>query len=635
MLNSFRTLASSLWAKILLGLLVISFGVWGVGDMVRSSGRNPTVATVGSVEISAGDYLRSLHMETENLRRVMGDNFSPDLMKNAQLSHWVLQKLVNNALLSQETEAMGVIPSDADVVRRIRTNTDFQDDKGNFDKKLYEARLANGHISEQDYVKQLRKDMAVGLLMDTLTAVMPVPDIAAHTLLQVREEQRSVMLYDLNTSLVNGAGQPDAAQIKAYYDAHTSEFTAPEYRNVSYVVVTSADVPKDTAVSQDALKMLYNDRIEEFRKPERRAVEQLLYSSEDKARAASAMLKNGKSFEQVAKETPVLNKDSVSMGKIERSGLIAAAEGPVFSLAKGDSTDPIQSPFGWHIFHVSEIDPPSILSFEEVRPALEKDLKQREADQSLSKLANKIEDALAGGNTLAEAAHDFNLKVLSVGPVNHLGQAPDGTAAKGLPDFDKFLQTAFKTDEKSESQMMTAKGGVFYLLRVDSIVPERLKPLDEVKQLVIAGCQKEEKEKQLAVLAKELSEKFKNVAGREALIAKYNLHPLATPVIKRGTRTVAGIELPAALVNAAFSGKVGQSTEAYPLKNGDYVMAEVKIIVPYNAQDKDAKQVTALTDIRKNLETNVQNEILDQYIHYLAGKYPVSVNENALQSVLK
>lgn len=635
MLNTFRAIAGSGFAKILLLILVICFGVWGVGDVLRTTGANPTVASIGEIKISAKEFMGSMHMETENLRHVMGDNYSPELLKNLNLSHWVLQKLINNALLKQETEAIGLVPSDSDVVRRIRADQNFQDAKGNFDKKIFEARLANIGMSEKAYVEQLRGDMAIGLLMDTLTAATPVTDIAVRTLLEAREEQRSVTLYNLNTSLVGNVPHPDDAQIKAYYDAHAREFTAPEYRTLSYVSLSSADVPKNAKDSEELLKAMYNDRIDEFKRPERRAVEQLLYASEDKARKAKEMLAGGKSFEQVAKELPVTNKDSISMGKIERSGLIENAEDSVFSLPKGGITDPIQSPFGWHIFRVTEIDPPSTLPFEEARPALEKDLKQHGSDEALSKLANKFEDALAGGNTLSEAAHDFGLKVLSLGPINARGESPDGDFNKELPVYDKFLETAFKTDEKSESQMMTAKGGIYYIVRVDSVTPEHLRSLDEVKSLVISGCEKEEREKRLVGLAKDISTKFLNAADRSATIAKYNLQPLPTAIIKHSSHAINDLALPPALVNDVFSHKVQEGTAAYPSKNGNYLIGVVNSIIPVVMGDKDPKFAKALADIRKSLETTMQNEILEEYTHYLMTKYPVSVNDDALKSVLK
>ncbi len=632
MLDQFRSLSGSLPAKILLGLLVLSFGVWGIGDMLRHPGRNVTVATVGGSAISGDEFARALHRETENVRRILGDNYSPEMLKTLHLPQQVLQKLVNRELLALESQSLGLVPSDAEVVRHIRANPAFQDDKGNFDKQRFEATLRNGNISEKTYVDQLRQDMASGLLLGTIDSAVPVPDAAVRTLYNARQEQRTVTIYALAPSLAANVPPPDNAQIAAYYDAHKSEFTAPEYRSLSYVTVTSADALA-TAISEDALKAAYKERGDEFRHPERRGVEQLLYASEDKAKAAELLLKNGKSIAEVAKTTDVLNKNALSLGKVERGNVLQNAADAVFSLHVGEHTPPIQSPFGWHIFHVSAIDEPSVAPFEEVRPQLEKDLKQRNADAGLNTLANKLEDALAGGATLAEAAKELGLKVSHIGPIDRQGAAPDGSKPT-LPNLDKFLVAAFKAEDKTESPLMTAKGG-YYILRVDSVIPERLRALDEVRGLALTGWQKEERNKRLAQLAKDIAAKFSDPAARAAAIAKYNLKPATGGAIMRSSTALGDLALPPELAADVFTHKPQDSTNAYPLKDGSYAIAVVGNIVPAPSPDKDAKLTAALADIRRNLTESAQNEILEQYTRSLAEKYSVSVNDAALESVMK
>src|SRR5258706_14951411 len=102
------------------------------------------------------------------------------------------------------------------------------------------------------------------------------------------------------------------------------------------------------------------------------------------------------------------------MGKIQRSAVFKTATDAVFSARADAFVGPLQSPFGWHIFHVIAIEPPTTAPFEEVRPMLEKDLKQHNADDALNKTANQLEDALAGGTKLADVAHELGLKMVSI-----------------------------------------------------------------------------------------------------------------------------------------------------------------------------------------------------------------------------
>src|SRR4051812_20409167 len=113
MLNEFRTLAGSLWAKILLVFLVMTFAVWGVGDMLRHPGGAQTVATVGDMTISRDEFLRALRHEMDTMRSIMGEHYSPELLKSLHIEDRVMQQLISQDLLKLESQSLGIIPSDA------------------------------------------------------------------------------------------------------------------------------------------------------------------------------------------------------------------------------------------------------------------------------------------------------------------------------------------------------------------------------------------------------------------------------------------------------------------------------------------------------------------------------------------
>lgn len=635
MLNSFRSFAGSFSAKLLLVLLILSFAVWGVGDMVQPATRSD-VASVGGESISVPEFQKELRRESEAMRRALGDQFSPEMLKELQLPEQVLQRMIHQALLAQESTARGLVPPDAAVVRRLRTTPAFQDKNGNFDKALFEAMLKNSGVSEKNYVEQLRREMGADLLINTLLSATPVSDVAARTLLAAREEQRALTLYRLSPSLAGDVEAPDEAQLKAYYQEHGPEFTAPEYRNLSYVVLTSEEALATASVSEEQVKAAYEERVEEFRRPERRNVEQLLYSSQDKAIKALAMLKSGRGFAEVAKATAVLN-NTLSLGEIDRGSIIENAAEKVFSLPEGGISEPIQSPFGWHIFRVTKIIPPSTAPFKEVQAQLEKDVKRRAADEILNTKANQLEDALAGGATLHEAAKEQGLKVHSLGPINREGQLADGSKPRNFPppslsDAEKFLEAAFNTEEKAESPLLTARGGIYYIVRVDSVTPERLRALDEVRGLVVAGWQKQERQRRLAELAQKIGQQFGKSDTRGAIISRYGFEPLDYVTVKQNSRVARDIPLPPDLVAEAFTLSPGSGTGAYLMQGGDYLLAVVNKIIPAPFPAKDAAD---LAEMRSALATAMRSEILGQYMRHLMQKYPVTVNEAALEAAIR
>src|SRR5688572_30658442 len=117
MLNSFRSFQGSLTIKILLGFLILSFAVWGVGDMIGGPNRGGVLATVGDKEISAMAFMREYQAQAENMKRSLGANYSPELLKSMGVENYVLQRLAQKSLLAQEAKALGIVPPDSHVLK--------------------------------------------------------------------------------------------------------------------------------------------------------------------------------------------------------------------------------------------------------------------------------------------------------------------------------------------------------------------------------------------------------------------------------------------------------------------------------------------------------------------------------------
>jgi peptidyl-prolyl cis-trans isomerase D len=627
MLNQFRSMAGGFGAKVLLSLLVLSFAVWGIGDMVRHPGSSRTVATVGGTPIYVENYQAALRHEAESIRQALGDKYSPEILKALHPETRALQSLVRQVLLKKESEKTGIIPSDADVVARIRANANFQDNKGNFDKARFESALAYNHISEKSYVERLRQELASGLMLDALSVSLPVTDIAVRTVYEAQEEQRGATIYVLGESLTGNNATPTKDELEKYFAQHARAYTAPEYRTVSYAIVHPEDMKNKAVVSEEALLSAYKDRIDDFKRPERREVDQLLFSDEKAAKKASDELAAGKNFDEVAKTSPITNKGNVSLGKVEQDKLLDAAAEEVFALPKGGVTEAVQSPFGWHIFHVRSIEPPSTAPFNEVRAQLEKEVKQESAENAQTNYLNKLEDTLAGGATLLEAAKEFGLNVQSVGPIVRSGKSPNGADVK-LPDLDKFLDAAFSTEEKNESPLVRSKGGLYYVLRVDSATPKRNLTLDEVRGKVLAAWQSETRQKRLGEIADTIAKQMADAKTRNETISKYHLSPAFTGALKRSADKAGSVSIPPMLVGDIFRHAPGESTGAYALASGGYVIAVAGNHIAAGPMDKKTGET-----IRKSLDESMNKEVVEEYLRYLEHKYPVEINEKVMQAL--
>lgn len=631
MITKIRSVAKGIGSKILMGLLVLIFGVWGVGDMLRRGGSSVSVASVGDASISVQEYAQGVYRETEKLKNIFGDKFTPEMAKKFGTSQRVLQQLIDKQLLIQEARAMGLRVSDADVVRNIHTTPAFQDDKGNFSKPQFENMLKATGQSEKEFVQKMRDDMAVNLLVAVLTQSITPPKNAANTLLAARGEERNIELYTFSSALVKTPNSPTDEQLKTYYDANSAEFATPEYRKISFVEITEADSKKSiTQPTDKEIEAAYLERSDEFQKPERRKVEQLLFGNEETAKKAHTDIISGKSLEDVGKATHILNPTNISLGLVEKNGIPEGAAEQVFAIKKGEITAPIKSAFGWHIFRVSDILPAATQQLAEVRPQIIKDLEVRAGETALTKLSNNLEDAIASGSNLAEAAKELGLKTVSLPPIDKSGRLASGELEKSLPAANKFLETIFNTDAQTESPLIAGKGGVSYILRVESVTLKNLQAFSDIKTKLIAGWTAQEKNKQLADIAKKIADEFASQGGREKAIKTYALSTPEHFAVSRSKESTN--KLPAPLIMDIFAKSMGGASEAFLLPSGSYAIAVISGIIPAKLDEKNPKIEAELVDINKQYTATVQNEITDEYLRSLAKKYKISVNTAAMNA---
>lgn len=608
MLHSFRQGSAGLAAKIMIGFLVLSFAVWGVEDMIKGHGASKTVATVGNTSISAADYARALRREQENLRERLGSAATPEVMRMIGLEHQVLNRMINRELLKLETRALGLLPGDAAVAERIRRDAMFKDSRGAFDKARFQQFLRATNISEKAYVEELRTDIAIDLLMDALSANAPVHAKQAETLAAMASETRMAEVYVIPPSLA-AAPALSKEEMEAYFEKHKERYQRPETRRVTYVrLAASAPAP-----TEDALKAAYESRKAEFTHPERRELEQWLFEGEAAAKEAAARLQQGASDETVAK----LGGSKVPSGLVEKARLPESAQEAVFALKESGYSAPVQTPFGWHVFHVLRIVPAGTVTFEAARPQLEKTLKEEADNAAQRALADKLEDALAGGATLAEAARSLELAPVQTDAFDRQGLTPEGTKAARLPEGEAFLTRAFSTEAGRDSGVFAGETGAYLLLQVDEVTPATPRPFAEVEKDVAASWAAERGKEALRTLADEIAAGLKNPETRRETIRRHRLTPVSLTFAQGKEVRIGQESAPAMLAGELSRLSEGQATGAYALGES-YAVA---VLASKQAARATPEQVT---QTRGALAQQAQGELLQQYVDYLREKYAVT-----------
>ncbi|HZB89934.1 MAG TPA: peptidyl-prolyl cis-trans isomerase [Stellaceae bacterium] len=623
MLQAIRSRASSVVVKILFGVLVISFGVWGIGDIFRNRGSDTTVATVGDRKIDVQTLNRAVQQDAERWRQALrGATLDNEQLKQLGIVDGALQRLIDGQLTELEIDHLGLDVSDETIDTLVRANKAFQNPQGQFDPALYLQFVAAEHMTPQQFKAELRRDIAQQNLDDALVAGVNPPPALVDTLYRMRGEKRTAEAVDLPASAAPDPGTPGDSEIKAYYDKHKDDFRVPEQRSFTLGTLLLDDVAAAIKVPDDTLRQDYQNRLNEFQAPEERHFEQILLPDEAKAKAAQAALAQGKDFATVAKDVAGAAPDTLDLGFFKAADLPPQLATPAFALKPGETTPPVHDALGWHILRLVEVKAAATEPFDAVKDKLAKEVARDQAGDQLAKSYDKLEDAVAGGATFAELAQRFGLKVTKVGNVDANGQGSDGKPVELPVSSSDILKTAFSTDTGQMSQLDDLGENGYYLLQVDKVTPASVKPLDQVKAEVIQRWQQEKRDDGLAALAKQIADEVKSGKTLDAIAAERKLTVFTTEPL---SRSGGDSKVPATLVASLFSAKPG--TAVYGKGTDGYVVAVVKDVIAADPA-KDAQGVTQFAD--RLVTPGMRDDLLAEFDQALRDRYPVSIDQSTV-----
>lgn len=630
MLVTMRGIAGSVFAKILLGLLVLSFGVWGIGDIFRYNNSDALVTVDGST-ITTREFKRTLDREISGLRRSLGTQYSTDLIKNLGIPEQVLQEMINRILVHNEAARMNIQLSDAAIFNILRNNPSFQTETGGFDKFLFRRIIEQMGVSESDFIQEVKKDEEDKILRDALLSPPALPQSHVKTVHAAHMQERTADLLLFSEGVSDGKAVPEEEELKEFHQTNAQQFTLPEFRRLSYVIISAEALAKTITVSQEEVEAAYKQSIIRSASPEKRMVEQLLFTSEDKAKSALVQLRAGKAMELVAKNEGVLNANALSLGKIKENDVPEGAGGIVFSQKVGVFSEPYKSSFGWHIFHVSAIEPGHVTPFSQAAPPLRKSLAAQKAHDALYRLTHTIEDALASGATLEETAHSAGFDVLKLSPIDKNGNSQNGGKLP-TPLLDGFLSTSFNLADNESSTLTSAGTDRYYIVRVDEIIPAKLRPFADVKSAVTTAWKKELAQKVLNKNVKEAHEALAAGSSTKEVAQKFGARIINSGKLARSSeKTSTGVALTRPLVDGIFSHGTGKATGFYKLPGGDYAIAVIREIGKQPSGEANAKEMAAIS---QKLQKHYADELLLQYIYHLRAEHSVHVNQELFETLL-
>jgi peptidyl-prolyl cis-trans isomerase D len=625
MLQAIRSVSGSLASKVLFALLIVAFGFWGVSSWLIGGATDTTVATVGNEKVHAEQLSVAVRNQIQTLRQnpTYGENFDIEQAKQIGLVNDELDQLIDDSLVTQEIARLKLAVSDDAVRSRIVANPAFHDPSGQFDPQRYQLALSNNGMKDAQFEADLRGQLVRGALTESIAAGATAPVPLADAFYRMLAEKRVADTVMIPFASATDIGEPSEKDLADFHDEHAESFRAPELRSFEVAYLTLDDFAKSMEISDDELKDEYQHRIDSFKLPDRRHVEQIIVQDQAVADQAEAALKGGQAFATVAKNVANMASGPIDLGLVAKEELdepkLADA---AFALEQDGISEPIKTDFGWHILHVTEIQPAKTESFEEAKPKLQAELAHDAADSQIGKIMNKVDDALARGDSLEKVTADLQLQVAKPVDVDASGHTLAG-AAVALPS-PEILHTAFSTDAGQVSNVGEMQDGGFFVVHVDKVTPSVVRPLSEVHDQALAAWQQQQRIDHTTKTAKEIVDAVNGGKPLKEIAAARNLTVTTTAPLERG---VTPGNLPPQLVTALFGAKPHQAVQGAST-DGIYVAEVTDVIAADPAADKPK-----LDAITAQISQQIQRDLFTEYASALRKLYPVEIDQSRLDKV--
>jgi len=398
-------------------------------------------------------------------------------------------------------------------------------------------------------------------------------------------------------------------------------FRAPEYRKFTIVNLDPVEVAKGIEIPEDRLRKEYEARKDEFSTQEQREVQQILAPNEAKAKEAAAALAAGKEWKEVATTIADQDPETIDLGLLARNEMPRELADIAFELPVDQPSDPIKSPLGWHILRVTKIDPPSQQNFEQVKDQLATELARDEATDRLDRLASQVDDALAGGRSVADIAEKFGLKTTIIAASDVGGRDPDGKPVSIPIAPAEVMKTAFDTRANSTSRVTQTQDGAIFAVHVDEVTPTRVRPLAEVKDKVIAGWQADQKHQTVQKEAEAFAAAVTPGTSLAAVAAEKKLTVSTSPPLSR--RQEAKSTVPPVMIGKLFAAKQGDIVTIEDA-NGAYVAQLKEIETPQPPADG------APTALQNELGGAMRADAATEFTNALRARFPVDIDRAAV-----
>jgi peptidyl-prolyl cis-trans isomerase D len=496
-IQSIRERLTGILAFVILGILVIPFALVGVNEYFTSSGGN-IVARINETEISTNDFNQSFSNYRRRMQSIMGAAYDPVEMDQLTVRREHLDNLIDQELLTQTAQSMGLDVDDETLAEEIRNIPAFQVD-GVFNTDVYQSRLQAQGLSPKQFQNEMRLQFVVNQLPRNINASSIATSTELEQFVALYEQERTFGAVMIPAELEEVLPEFGEEEITAWYESHSDDYLSEEQVIIEYVELDAAFMPAGPPPDEETLLEQFEAQKARFISPEQRQVSHILIevapdapeaeieTARQIAEGLSKRATDGEDFATLAAENSQDQGSAAEggdLGWVEPGVMVQAFENAMYELSlETPVSDPVQTGFGWHVILLRDIRESSGMSFEEARMTLVSEYQQEEAARTFLEQADRLVDLVyEDPTTLESAAMVMELPVNVAGPFSRTG-------GEGIAANPEVIDTAFSDLvllQGSVSDPVNLDENRLVMIRLREHLPVALKPLSEVRAEIIA-----------------------------------------------------------------------------------------------------------------------------------------------------
>ncbi|NRA70194.1 MAG: SurA N-terminal domain-containing protein [Gammaproteobacteria bacterium] len=511
MLEKIRDGSQGIVAKSILGVVILSFALAGIGSYLGGS-NEIAAAVVNGTNISNEKLEQKFQQERSRLESQFGEMFkaiSADNAYMARIRQNVLERLVADELIMQMADKMSIRVGNEEIKQAIIKMPEFQVD-GIFDNDRYLNQIRRAGYRVEQFREILRIDMTRQQLMRSLIATDFILENESTSTALLEQQRRDIKYIEVNSQSFLDNIEIDDSKVTDYYDLNNGQFKTQEQVSLQYIELKVSDLLSQVTVTDEAVKAAYDENIEQYQTEARRKVAHILIASTDddagdKAKAQTLLdkINSGEDFAAIAKtssDDTFSGENGGDLDWIEPGVMDPAFDTAAFALVQDQVSALVKTSFGYHIIKVTDLEEQTTKAFTDVAESIRQELLANEAKEQFFEVQQQLADlSFEVPDTLDEAASAIGVKVQST-PLFTRANVPTALSNPAV------LAAAYSDTvlvEGVNSDVIEITPDHHMVIRVTEHQPSEIKPLEQVKEQIVSLLKNQEAAEVAKVTAQE------------------------------------------------------------------------------------------------------------------------------------